>query len=351
MTGAAGGPLSTSRVSLGRDEIRATGAWIAAAQHGSGAIPWDVVGDTAGKVDAWDHVESAMGLLVAGFDDHADAAYDWLARAQRPDGTWPIRWRADDRGVEVLDPGVDPNMGAYVAVGVRHHHLVRGDDGFLQRMWPVVDAALDAVCAMRLPGGGIAWGAGAGGVATTALVTGSASIHHSLVCGLELADIVGEPRPEWEACRAALAAALRRYVAGDAGDFEHRTRWSMDWYYPVLGGAVRGPAARERLASRWDDFVVPGLGLRCVDDRPWVTGAETCELALALQALGRREEAADLVADMQHLREEDGSYHTGFVFADNKRWPIERSTWTSGAVLLAVDALTDLTPGAAVFRV
>ena len=68
--------------------------------------------------------------------------------------------------------------------------------------------------------------------------------------------------------------------------FADKSTYSMDWYYPVLGGAVRGDAARELLARRWDDFVVPGLGIHCVDTNPWVTGAETCELAMALDVLG-----------------------------------------------------------------
>ena len=57
----------------------------------------------------------------------------------------------------------------------------------------------------------------------------------------------------------------------------------MDWYYPILGGALRGAQASARIAERWDEFVVDGLGIRCVDDRPWVTGAETCELVMALE--------------------------------------------------------------------
>ena len=69
----------------------------------------------------------------------------------------------------------------------------------------------------------------------------------------------------------------------------------MDWYYPVLGGAVRGDEAAEMLAGRWDEFVVPGLGVRCVSTNPWVTGAETCELVLALEALGDRERATAAV--------------------------------------------------------
>ena len=117
----------------------------------------------------------------------------------------------------------------------------------------------------------------------------------------------------------------------------------MDWYYPILGGALRGPAAAARIRQRWDDFVVGGLGIRCVDDRPWVTGAETCELVMALDAIGHRSAAHRQFAAMQHLREEDGSYWTGLVFADGKRWPEERTTWTGAAMILAADALSDTT--------
>jgi hypothetical protein len=124
----------------------------------------------------------------------------------------------------------------------------------------------------------------------------------------------------------------------------------MDWYYPVLGGAVTGEEADTRLAADWDRFVVPGLGARCVADRPWVTGAETCELVLALEALGDRERALSLFGDAQQLREDDGSYWTGLVFPEGVNWPGEHSTYTAAAVILAADALADLTPGADIMR-
>ena len=113
----------------------------------------------------------------------------------------------------------------------------------------------------------------------------------------------------------------------------------MDWYYPVLGGAVTGEAARRRLLERWDEFVVVGLGCRCVSDRPWVTAAETAELVIALEAAGMRPEAVELFSWIQRLRCADGSYWTGITFPDGQRWPEERSTWTSGAVVLAADVL------------
>src|SRR6201985_1222928 len=124
----------------------------------------------------------------------------------------------------------------------------------------------------------------------------------------------------------------------------------MDWSYPILGGALRGPAAAARITQRWNDFVVGGLGIRCVADRPWVTGAETCELVMALDAIGHRSAAHRQFAAMQHLREEDGSYWTGLVFADGKRWPEERTTGTGAAMILAADALSDTTGGSGIFR-
>jgi hypothetical protein len=53
---------------------------------------------------------------------------------------------------------------------------------------------------------------------------------------------------------------------------------------------------------------------------------------------------------VQHLREADGSYWTGYQFREGINWPDEHTTWTAAAVLLAVDALTDTSGGAGIFR-
>ncbi len=324
---------------LSVEDVRRTTAAIARTQEADGAVPWF----RGGHTDPWDHVECAMALLVGGEGEAAERAYGWLVDTQRPDGSWPIKVT---RG-RVDDPGSDSNMTAYVAVGVWHHWLVRRDETFVRRVWPTVRRALDCVVARQLPFGGIGWAADlAGSVADEALVAGSASIHHALACGLALSELVDEPQPEWELAAGRLGHALREHE----DRFEQKSRYSMDWYYPVLGGAVRDEAAAERLGRRWDDFVVDGLGIRCVDDRPWVTGAETCELVLSLDAVGESERAHELLGWMQHLRDPDGSYWTGYVFADGLRWPVEQSTWTAAAVVLAVDALSGTTPGSDIFR-
>ena len=161
-----------------------------------------------------------------------------------------------------------------------------------------------------------------------------------------MAKLADDPRPDWERA----ADQLAHLVASHPEAFADKSSFAMDWYYPVLGGAVGGAAAAARLASSWDRFVVPGLGIRCVSDQPWVTGAETCELVITLDACGMRTEALEVFADAQHLRHRDGSYWTGGQFANREPFPRERSSWTAAAVVLAADVLTGFSRGAGIFR-
>ncbi|WP_306364340.1 prenyltransferase [Nocardia sp. CC227C] len=320
-------------------ELLRTAESIAAAQESDGAIPWF----DGGHTDPWDHLEAAMALTVAGLYEPARAAYAWSAATQRPDGSWPMQFR---RGT-VENSDADTNFCAYIATGVLHFLTRTGDRAFAAEMWPTVRRAVDFVIGLQHGRyGEIHWSLGPSGSSGEALLTGCSSIFHSLRCALALAEHIGDPQPEWEVAAMRLGHALREHP--DA--FLDKGRYSMDWYYPVLGGAVRGAAGRRRIDARWDDFVVGELGIRCVSDRPWVTGAETCELVLALDALGDRDRALRLFTNMQHLRDADGSYWTGLVFADGKRWPEERTTWTGAAVILAADALSRATPANGIFR-
>ncbi|HET6634388.1 MAG TPA: prenyltransferase [Streptomyces sp.] len=318
-----------------------TVAGIAAEQRADGAIPW-----FAGHhLDPWDHVEAAMALDTAGEHERAAAAYRWLARHQLPDGSWYAAY-ADGDPHRPTDRARESNFCAYVAVGVWHHHLTTGDDAFLDDMWPVVAGAVQFVLALQQPGGQLGWKRDADGtVVPDALLTGSASVYQALRCALAIAAHRGEPQPDWELA----AGRLGHAVAHHPERFLDKSRYSMDWYYPVLAGALRGAAAKQRIEDGWDRFVVPGLGVRCVDPNPWVTGGESAELALALWATGETDRAVDILRWIGHLRAEDGMYWTGYVFADDAIWPQERTTWTAGSLLLAAAALGGDEPTAAVF--
>jgi hypothetical protein len=320
------------------EQVVRTAQSIAGVQDSDGGIPWP-----EGHVDAWNHVECLMAMSVAGLTGPVRKGYDWLVRTQRADGSWPMKLV----GGRAVEQGGESNHAAYVAVGVWHELLVTGDEDFAREMWPVVRSALDFVVELQTTRGEIVWERAADGrPARYALLTGCASIYQGLRSGVLLGEQLGDPQPDWELA----ADQLGHVLAAHPEAFADKSRFSMDWYYPILGGAVRGPAARTRLAEEWDTFVEPGLGIRCVSDQPWVTGAESCELVLTLDAMGERDRALKLFADMQHLRHEDGSYWTGWQFVNEKWFPHERSAYTAAAVVLAADALTEHTAASGIFR-
>lgn len=298
-------------------------------QASDGSIPWNPTAHT----DPWDHVEAAMALSVAGKRDEADAAFRWLVRAQRLDGAWAAAY---ENGT-VTDPTLDANFCAYVAAGAWHHWLCFGDLAWLERIWPTVERAIDFALDLQTDTGEIQWARDTGYRAWPgALLTSSSCIHLSLACAVQIAETLGHERPDWELSLGSLGAALRRPEL-----FEPKDRFSMDWYYPVLSGALDDHSARRRLGARWDEFVVDGWGVRCVADRPWVTTGETCELVIALALVGETDEARRVFETIHHLRLDDGNYWTGATFPDGTIWPREQTTWNAGAVVLAHDVLED----------
>jgi hypothetical protein len=91
-------------------------------------------------------------------------------------------------------------------------------------------------------------------------------------------------------------------------------------------------------------------GIRCVSDRPWVTMAETSELVLSLIAIDAYKEAETVLSWIKDKRYDDGAYWMGVTFPDAVIWPDEKTAWTAAAVLLAYDALNELTYGSRLFH-
>lgn len=323
-------------------DLDATVATIAALQLDSGMIPWF----PGGHADPWNHVEAAMALALGGRVEEAEAAYRWLARVQHEDGSWCSYYV--DGGVE--DARRDTNVAAYIATGMWFHSLATGDGGrLLAELWPVVERALDFAVGLQWEGGELCWSLEPTTLApaTYALLTGSSSTYFSLRCGVAAAESLGRGRPDWELAAGRLAHAIVHRPEA----FADKHRWAMDWYYPVLSGALAGDPARSHLEERRSEFVMEGLGVRCVSDRPWVTAAETAECVMSLDAAGMGEDAWSLFEWMQHLRCEDGSYWTGCVYPQAVSFPAaERSTYTAAAVVLAANALAGDGPTAGLFR-
>ncbi len=178
-----------------------TAEYIKSLQLPSGAILWN----RNDKLDPWDHVEAAMGLSVAGFFDEAEAAYQWLADNQLPDGSWHASYFT-----EAANSGKETNFIGYVATGVWHHYLVTNDDDFLHRLFPMVSRALDFVLQFQSEHGEISWAVDAfNQPAPDALLTACASLARSLECGIAAAEVLGIYKPHWPSAWQALAQAVK----------------------------------------------------------------------------------------------------------------------------------------------
>ncbi|MDO8902481.1 MAG: hypothetical protein Q7V15_14130 [Phenylobacterium sp.] len=334
-----------------RDPLTGAVLCMLEAQAADGAIPWF----EAGPWDPWNHGECVMALAVAGEWDAAWAGLDCLAARQGPDGGWLGEYgnmlpMADRLHMARVRPPAfrDTNFAAYCAVVVWHSFMITGDLAAVRPYWPMVRRAMDFVLALQHEAGDISWSAEAHMTsADDAVRAGCGSIYKSLQCAIKLAELMGEPQPQWVAGRERLGRAL--LSAPERFDrTADRSGFAMDWYYPMLGGALAGAEALSRLDADWPRFIEPGVGCRCVADQPWVTVAESCELVMTLIALDRRTQAAKLLTWQDSHRDGDGIYWMGWQFEEAIIWPEERPTWTQAAAILAHDALYDLTPASQV---
>ena len=325
--------------SVSATELRATVDAIVEWQLPSGMVPWF----PGGHADAWNHTEALMAMMLGGRRAEAEAGFEWLQKTQRTDGSWHQYYLAD----RVEQDKLDANCIAYVAAGAWFHWLCYRDRGALESMWPMIESAVEFVRGLQEHRGEVLWARHADGTPWTfALLTGSSSIGHSLRCAIAIAEELGHDRPAWRRSAARLVRAIR----DEPDAFAPKHRWAMDWYYPVLTGAVLGEAGRERLANRREAFVIENWGVRCVSDRPWITAAETCECALAHLAVGETEWARRLFDWSQRLRDGNDRYWTGIVVPEEVHFPGgEQSTYTASAVVLTADALAGGSPASRLF--
>ena len=317
--------------------------YILAVQNNDGSIPWEI----GKKLDPWDHIEAAMGLAIAGKKEETEKAYRWLRDNQLSDGSWYSEYIQSAPTTKRRET----NFSAYIATGLWHHYLIFQDEEFLIEMLPTLSKAIDFVISMQTENGDIYWAAEEGKeILDDSLITGSSSIYKSLECASAIFKNLGRSIDKIHLSMNRLKQSINNNPERYDRTWESKSRYSMDWYYPVLCGVYDQDRSIKQIESRWSDFIVEGKGCKCVKEEPWVTVAESSELVLALVKIGFLSEAEALLSSLHQWRDDkDDLYWTGYVYPDDKFWPIEKPTWTAGAVLLAADAVYNFTPGSKLF--
>jgi hypothetical protein len=116
-----------------------------------------------------------------------------------------------------------------------------------------------------------------------------------------------------------------------------RSRFSMDFYYPYLAGIKK---SKTEFLKVLENFYIKGLGIKCVQEEPWVTIAESCECVIAALVHGNIQIADDIFNDIQQFQDSEGIFPTGYQYDLKLFWPEEKSTWTNAAVIIAAHALS-----------
>lgn len=325
-------------------QIKKTASFILSIQREDGGIPWF----KNGKLDPWDHSEALMALSVAGNHKAFKQGMQWLSTNQNANGSWFAQYYGD---TEHLDcDKIDSNFVAYPATALWHNYLCTRNKTTLEQFFPTIKSAIEYILIQQNIEGDIQWARSEKeSLPLDALLTGNSSILRSLEAAICCAEILGFGTKHWERAHAQLANCIKNKPWRFDRTWESKARFSMDWFYPILSGSYSKEEAKVRLEQSWQKFVVDELGCKCVEDEPWVTVAESCELVMALIASGRHSDALKMFSQLLQWQDNDGGFWTGFQYRDKCIWPNEKTAWTAAAAVLAMDALFGFSPANRIF--
>ena len=268
--------------------------YIIKVQAPDGSISWE----KDRKLDPWDHVEAAMGLIIGGKEAEARSAFLWLKENQEEDGSWYAQYNNGTPESQRKES----NFTAYIATGLWHNYLVSKDKNLLKEMFSTLDLAMRFVVSLQTDFGDIRWAKENNKILDDSLITGCSSIYKSLDCAISIYRTLGHDTKSLVKAKELLKTCLLENVERFDRSWKSKKRYSMDWYYPVMCGVVKGTKAKELFEwlHQWKD-------------------------------------------------PKDNLYWTGYVYTDQKYWPVEKPTWTAAAVLIAADSLFRFTNGSKLF--
>jgi hypothetical protein len=328
------------------DAVELAANFIQAQQNSNGEIPWYC----GAKFDTWNHSEALMALTLAKRYDAFKLGMRALVNCQNPDGSWWAKYLGDLNDQDLDRRKIESNFVAYPATALWHYYLCTRDLAFTQEVFPTIERALNFVCQLQHEQGDIQWAISElENLPRDALLTACSSILRSMECGIAIAEVLEKNCEVWVQAHSKLAKAIKSKPWRFDRSWESKSRYSMDWFYPVLSGVYNRAEAASRLDQSWDKFIVSQWGCRCVSDEPWVTVAESCEWIIALVASGKRDLALQQLEKLLQWQDSDGGFWTGYQFRDQCIWPREKTTWTAGAFVLAVDAVLEISPARSLF--
>ena len=313
-------------------------------QLDSGAIP----SNSDLSHDPWDHIEAIMGLNFLNDKESSDLAFKWLKNNQNKDGSWYAKYSNNDP-IELNKP---THFGPYISVAALHYYKIFSDKDKLLELWETIDSAIDFSLNLQDSNGTIPWSVDKNNqIENDFLLTGASSILKSLECAIAISKILDlDSNKKWTKAYELLAYAIKN----PKGLFDKtidRSRFSMDWYYPIISGCLNNDKNLSYIDKVFEKFYVKDIGVKCVIEEPWITVAETCEFIVSLVIVGRKKDAEGLLMDVLNISDENGIPYMGWQYEENIFWPKEKPSWTSSALIIAADSVFDLSNASDLFTI
>ena len=312
-------------------------------QLDSGAIP----SNADLSHDPWDHIEAIMGLNFLKDKESSDLAFKWLKNNQNKDGSWYAKYFNNDP-IELNKP---THFGPYISVAALHYYKIFSDKDKLLELWETIDSAIDFSLNLQNSNGTIPWSVDKNNqIENDFLLTGASSILKSLECAIAISKILDlDSNKKWIKAYELLAYAVKN----PKGLFDKtidRSRFSMDWYYPIISGVLSDSEKDKYIKKIYKDFYIEGIGVKCVVEEPWVTVAETSEFIVSLVISNEIEEAKKLLTEVMNISDLNDIPYMGWQYEENIFWPEEKPSWTAAALILAADSIYDFSSGSDILK-
>ena len=312
-------------------------------QLDSGAIP----SNSDLSHDPWDHIESIMGLNFLNDKESSDLAFKWLKNNQNKDGSWYAKYSNNDP-IELNKP---THFGPYISVAALHYYKIFSDKDKLLELWETIDSAINFSLNLQDSNGTIPWSVDKNNqIENDFLLTGASSILKSLECAIAISKILNlDSSKKWTKAYELLAYAVKN----PKGLFDKtidRSRFSMDWYYPIISGVLSDSEKDKYIKKIYKDFYIEGIGVKCVVEEPWVTVAETSEFIVSLVISNEIEEAKKLLIEVMNISDLNDIPYMGWQYEENIFWPKEKPSWTAAALILAADSIYDFSSGSDILK-
>ena len=297
--------------------------------------------------DPWDHIEAIMGLNFLNDKESSDLAFKWLTNNQNKDGSWYAKYSNNDP-IELNKP---THFGPYISVAALHYYKIFSDKDKLLELWETIDSAIDFSLNLQGSNGTIPWSVDKNNqIENDFLLTGASSILKSLECAIAISKILDfDANKKWTKAYELLAYAIKN----PKGLFDKtidRSRFSMDWYYPIISGVLSDSEKDKYIKKIYKDFYIEGIGVKCVVEEPWVTVAETSEFIVSLVISNEIEEAKKLLIEVMNISDLNDIPYMGWQYEENIFWPEEKPSWTAAALILAADSIYDFSSGSDILK-